>query len=745
MRNMSALKVIVSFLFGLSLLGTATPAGAVTVCADGSYAASYDANICIPASPGSYVAVNATSSTQCTPGTYQPYFGQTSCLSAQVGNYVTGFGNTWVNPCPPGTFQAAAIAISCDPVPAGKYSPGKGVSSSDSFLSCTSLAGPVTTNLSRTGNAIESDCYDFTDDYLVSPKSSASYDNTLDFALYAKNGLAQDGVLGTSHNMNILLTNTSTNAVIEIQTHKMGDGIGAQKTNFSLFNNWTNGSNIRGCQTSCAGSPILVTSFPLGVYNIQLTVKDLTNASKVYTLTNVTLGDTTTRPVELYVSRPMSGYTLATGSFAVTPILGEISGSETTKIILRDAPLGFSATKTRTYTINMGSELVKEISVPLRGSPSATSIANVTGSDISSGLWWVIVESSDVLLHSAKSTYWLTPIHVIDDCDAGKFSVNGIKPCESSPAGYFENYPQIQSFNPTNGIFAPTPCQIGTFQSQIGQTNCIDAQAGRYVNITGSSASFPCPTGTYQPTAGQRECVVSQPGYFVADPGSATSFPCPAGTYQPDIRSTGCLPTLAGYFAAEPGTANASACDPGTYQPGTQTIACVLAPAGSYVAGTAKTASTSCAAGTYQPNTGTAACIPAAVGFYVTGTGSTTVTACAAGTYQPLTGQTDCIPIPPVTVVEAAPAAVYAPTLKEKKSVTSKTLASGLAMAIPAKAKVAVKRASASKKACRVSGTKIVGIKAGSCLVTVTVQGPKPKKGKKPAAVVKTVVVNVVK
>ena len=101
---------------------------------------------------------------------------------------------------------------------------------------------------------------------------------------------------------------------------------------------------------------------------------------------------------------------------------------------------------------------------------------------------------------------------------------------------------------------------------------------------------------------------------------------------------------------------------------------------------------------------------------------------------------------PPVDLVaQAAAADLAARTIKVKSKFAGKALASrvGVKMVSP-KAKVTFKISKASKKICTKSGSKIKTLKAGNCVVTFTVQEPKPKKGKKPKATktVKTLVVN---
>ncbi|NBX51012.1 hypothetical protein EBT25_14045 [bacterium] len=62
---------------------------------------------------------------------------------------------------------------------------------------------------------------------------------------------------------------------------------------------------------------------------------------------------------------------------------------------------------------------------------------------------------------------------------------------------------------------------------------------------------------------------------------------------------------------------------------------------------------------------------------------------------------------------------------------------------ISSKANVSISVAKSSKKSCTTSGSKLKTLKAGNCVVTFTVQEPKPKGGKKPKATktVKTLVV----
>jgi len=91
-----------------------------------------------------------------------------------------------------------------------------------------------------------------------------------------------------------------------------------------------------------------------------------------------------------------------------------------------------------------------------------------------------------------------------------------------------------------------------------------------------------------------------------------------------------------------------------------------------------------------------------------------------------------------------AAADLAARTISAKKKYAIKPLAQKVGITIvSSKAKVTFKIAKSSSKVCTKSGSKLKTLKAGNCIVTFTVQEPKPKKGKKPKATktVKTFVV----
>lgn len=104
---------------------------------------------------------------------------------------------------------------------------------------------------------------------------------------------------------------------------------------------------------------------------------------------------------------------------------------------------------------------------------------------------------------------------------------------------------------------------------------------------------------------------------------------------------------------------------------------------------------------------------------------------------SPISKSPSSISAPIVSVPDTAP------SIPVKGKISATVLAQSIGLGIPSKAKTSVTIAKSSSKFCKVSSGKIVGIKAGTCIATVTVQAPKPKKGKKPAPVKKSVTLRI--
>ncbi|KAL1746370.1 hypothetical protein HDZ31DRAFT_62270 [Schizophyllum fasciatum] len=57
----------------------------------------------------------------------------------------------------------------------------------------------------------------------------------------------------------------------------------------------------------------------------------------------------------------------------------------------------------------------------------------------------------------------------------------------------------VGTFSPTglvaSGHRSCQPCALGSYQPEAGQTSCIAAEAGTYINVLGALRSMPCPAG----------------------------------------------------------------------------------------------------------------------------------------------------------------------------------------------------------------------------------------------------------
>ena len=108
------------------------------------------------------------------------------------------------------------------------------------------------------------------------------------------------------------------------------------------------------------------------------------------------------------------------------------------------------------------------------------------------------------------------------------------------------------SISSLTGSISQTECSPGNYQNLSGQSSCIDASAGYYVDTTASTTQTACAAGTYQPSTGQSSCIDADAGYYVPSTGSATQTACAAGTYQANTGQSSCIDASAGYYAGAP-------------------------------------------------------------------------------------------------------------------------------------------------------------------------------------------------
>lgn len=233
-------------------------------------------------------------------------------------------------------------------------------------------------------------------------------------------------------------------------------------------------------------------------------------------------------------------------------------------------------------------------------------------------------------------------------CTAGTYRTDA--GCVNAPVGTYVDQ---------DGATQATPCPVGEYQDQTGQTSCKEAPAGTYVDIVGAAQATPCAQGTYQSQTGQTSCVPAEAGRYVDVEGATQSTPCSAGTYQPGTGAEACLKAPAGSFVSNIGSLSYEPCSAGTFSATTGSAACDDAPVGTFVANPGQTQATECAVGTYQDQTGQLSCKDAEPGYYVSIKGASQATACSAGTYQPASASSSCFDAPAGSFVSTMGSASY--------------------------------------------------------------------------------------
>ena len=119
-----------------------------------------------------------------------------------------------------------------------------------------------------------------------------------------------------------------------------------------------------------------------------------------------------------------------------------------------------------------------------------------------------------------------------------------------------------------------------TWQNQTGQTGCMNASVGHYVDVNGSSSQTPCATGTWQNQTGQTGCMNASAGYYVDTNGSIAQTPCSIGTWQDQTGQASCTNASAGYYVDTNGSTTQTPCGLGTWNNMTGQSACTPASPG---------------------------------------------------------------------------------------------------------------------------------------------------------------------
>lgn len=195
-----------------------------------------------------------------------------------------------------------------------------------------------------------------------------------------------------------------------------------------------------------------------------------------------------------------------------------------------------------------------------------------------------------------------------------------VSSCSQDMTGTGDNSIKSEAVTSLAGAEAGTACEPGTFSSD------------------GLSPCEPCPIGKYQPESGQTTCLDAPAGTFVAVEGSTEATLCEIGFYQDETGQFSCKAAPAGSFVAAKGATLASKCPLGRYQPETGQSFCFDAPEGSFVSTVGAEAATLCPIGEYTDFTGATACLACDAGFTTNGPGATS---CVLATNDPVT-KDDC-------------------------------------------------------------------------------------------------------
>lgn len=207
---------------------------------------------------------------------------------------------------------------------------------------------------------------------------------------------------------------------------------------------------------------------------------------------------------------------------------------------------------------------------------------------------------------SSEATSGGCPIN----CAAGTYSTGNGGPCLECEVG---------TYNTAIGQSSCSNCFAGETTNGTAQTSCIFCAEGKFSNGTGGECQT-CPTNHYTTGNGEAECLACPAGYHSND-GICTA--CPSGYHSNAGES--CLPCLSGTFTPPGGK-------------------CEVCPTGFYsqAVNSPPTACTACAAGQFNSQTRQSACVDCPVGTSYSGTGATVCDDCEPGKYNDQIGLSTC-------------------------------------------------------------------------------------------------------
>ena len=264
--------------------------------------------------------------------------------------------------------------------------------------------------------------------------------------------------------------------------------------------------------------------------------------------------------------------------------------------------------------------------------------------------------NSDLLQN--HTTEFNSTLDLCEMCGGDITIANGYNTCHVCPAGTF-------------GQDGPRVCNDTELETNIGEIEtayqcrrCTECSAGKYNNISGSSACLECPIGTFADTAAQTSCGKCGANMTTDAPGASSEefCHCLPGFYHNHTNTTPsnheCFRCDPGYYSVARNQHVCTKCPAGQHNNHSDhfdnSSYCTQCPANTYSlegavdcnacvhatspAGSTALANCSCDPG-YVADTGDF-CIPCTPGTYADESGSSTCTECPVGTTSNLTAST---------------------------------------------------------------------------------------------------------
>ena len=243
---------------------------------------------------------------------------------------------------------------------------------------------------------------------------------------------------------------------------------------------------------------------------------------------------------------------------------------------------------------------------------------------------YVYVDDITIVPRLSHTSQYSVPIK----CPEGsipEFPLDPLSRCVKTPVGTFSRVNALQS----------EPCPRGTFSTLVGQSQCTECPAGKYLDDIGSSADDckNCPSGKFSTAVGATGCSGCGVGQIYNDSNAQCVF-CTAGKFS-SVDETECRDCAPGFWSDE-GVGSCVPCEIGTYSNETAATSietCVECPIGTYGSNEGAVQCVDSPANTYQMKTGAvladcrACSVPNAPATSTPGTKNVSQCVCGLGSY----------------------------------------------------------------------------------------------------------------